>query len=361
MKLSQFAAAAAALFAGSALEPVFAANDPDVIWRGDFDDGPSSLTGHCNFGENGWCNAQIVRSQQIQFVSAPAFQGHGQAVRVEVKFGDVYSTYSDERSLITPPITMWENEGNERWYRWQAMWPDNWVGDYPKWDELGTPASRSPAGSIVEWHHANGGFESGSAPLYIGANNTSITMCLVDQQTSACRETLTLTPLLRNHWHDFVMHAKWSSNPTVGYLEMWIDGANVLPKHVGSNMYPGMQNYLCAGLYRNLHIGDPNLLYPDGTHVYGSDGTPGVAYLDGFIAGYTRAAVEPPSPIPDPPPAPSDPPAGSGIPPVTTTSSVRPSTALFAIGGCATGGSALAWLALPAIALFLLSRRRVRS
>ena len=43
---------------------------------------------------------------------------------------------------------------------------NGWVGDYPKWDELMTLTSRSPAGSIVEWHHdANGQVETGSAPL----------------------------------------------------------------------------------------------------------------------------------------------------------------------------------------------------
>ncbi|HYZ89359.1 MAG TPA: heparin lyase I family protein [Myxococcales bacterium] len=348
MKVSQLAAAAVVFFAGSAINPAFAATDnPDVIWRGDFDDGPSSLSGHCNAGDNGWCNEQTIRPQQIQLVSDPAFQGHGLAARFEVRFGDVYSTYSDSRSVITPPASMWEDEGSEKWYRWQAMWPDNWVGDYPKWDEL-TDGARSWAGSLVEWHHdANGQVETGSAPLYIGANNTNIWMCLVDPATrSGCREMLNLTPLLRNHWHDFVMHAKWSSDPSVGYVEMWIDGVNVLPKHVTSNKYPGMRNYLIVGLYRNYYIGDPNLLWPNGTRVYPTnDGTPGVAYLDGLIAGYTRAAVEPPVTTI------TTPPGG----PATTTSS-----ASFggAAGGCASGGPATLWFALPAAALFVFRRRR---
>ena len=76
---------------------------------------------------------------------------------------------------------------------------------------------------------------------------------------------------------------------------MWIDGVNVLPMHRAPNKYPGMRNYLSVGLYRNGHIGDPNLLWPGtNNHVYGTDGTPGVAYIDGFIAGLTREAVEPP-------------------------------------------------------------------
>jgi uncharacterized protein (TIGR03382 family) len=356
MKLSQIAAASVVFLAGSATQEAFAATDnPDVIWRGDFDDGAASLSGHCSAGDNGWCNEQVIRPQQIQLVSDPAFQGHGLAARLEVKFGDAYGGYSDERTLITPPNSMWEDEGNERWYRWQAMWPDGWVGDYPKWDEL-TDGARSSAGSILEWHHdANGQVETGSAPLYIGANNTNITMCLVDFTTRLCRESLNLATLLRNHWHDFVMHAKWSSDPNVGFLEMWIDGVNVLPMHPGSNKYPGMRNYLVVGLYRNGHIGDPNLLYPDGTHVYGTDGTPGVAYVDGFIAGLTRVAVEPPPPAPDPAPAPAPTtPPDSGTGTVITGSA----TTFAGGGGCSSSGSATALLFLPALAFSLLRRRR---
>ena len=366
MKLSQLAAAAVAFLAGSAADSAFAANDPDVVWQGNFDDGPSSLGGHCSVGDNGWCHAQTIRAGQIQLVNPPAFGGTGLAARMEVKYGDVYPTYSDERTLITPPLSMWESDGNERWYRWQALWPDGWVGSYPKWDQLTDPTARSPAGSIVEWHHdANGGIETGSAPLYIGANDTDITMCLVDQATSTCREVIILTPLLRNHWHDFVMHAKWSANPSVGYLEMWIDGVNVLPTHRGPNMYPGMRNYLIAGLYRNGHIGDPNLIWPPGTplagtHVYGSDGAPGVVYLDGFIAGMTRAAVEPPTP--PPPPTDGGTTGGGTVIPIPATPTTPPTVSTRAsfmgAGGCASSGRQGAWLALPVIGLLALRRRR---
>jgi MYXO-CTERM domain-containing protein len=347
--LSLTFAAAVALLASSAsqaAQPAYPDN-PDVLWKGNFEDGPSSLSGHCSIGENQWCNQQKIRPEQIQVVTDPVFEGR-YAARFEVKYGDQFNGYSDSRSLMSPPVTLWEDEGNERWYRWQVLWPQDYVGDYPKWDELGTPTSRSPAGSIVEWHHSNGGVETGSAPLYIGANNNFITMCLVDQATSACRETINLAPLQRAHWHDFVMHAKWSSNPAVGFLEMWIDGANVLPKKMTSNKYPGMQNYLLIGLYRNGHIGDPNLLYPNGTHVYGTDGTPGVAYVDGFIAGYTREAVEPPATA-------TQPPGQSGG---TATPSTSASGFGSGGGGCASSGAQTAWLALPVFALFAWRRRR---
>ena len=300
------------------------------------------------------------------------------AARFEVKYGDVYRSYSDSRSLMTGPTTLWENEGNERWYRWQAMWPADWVGSYPKWDELANPSARSAAGSLVEWHHdANGGIETGSAPLYIGADDSNLWLCLVDQATSTCRERPNLMPMQRGHWHDFVLHAKWSSDPSVGFLEIWIDGVLVMPMHVTSTMYPGMRNYLIVGLYRNGAIGDPNLRYPNGAYVYGSDGTPGVAYLDGFVAGKTQASVLAELPFGPPPPPAAD--AGTPPPPVVINGpgvaptlpshttpppavAAGPVTGLAAIGypsgGCSSGGASLAWLALPLLALALLRRRR---
>jgi len=361
--------ASAALLAGASRAAIPAYPDnPDVLWRGDFEDGASSLTGHCDYDTSGWCNEQIVRPEQIQVVTDPAVEGHN-AVRFEVKYGDDYRNYSDERSLLSPPLTLWEDEGNERWYRWQVLWPLDWVGSYPKWDELGTPSSRSNAGSIVEWHHdANGGVETGSAPLYFGANDTNIKMCLVDQATSTCREYLDLAPLQRGHWHDFVMHAKWSSDPNVGFLEIWVDGKNVLPKHMTANKYPGMRNYMLAGLYRNGHIGDPNLLYPDGSHVYGTDGAPGVVYLDGFIVGRTKESVldsQTPAPAPG---TQSAPPAtgGNSAPANGGSGSVAPSQSGVAGaqagfpegGGCSSGGLQSIWLALPLFGLFAMNRRR---
>ena len=381
------------------IAPAFAAaaQQSDLIWTGDFETGVGSLSGNCSTGQDQWCDRQAVRADQIQVVPSPSVQGK-YAARFEVKYGDVYRDYSDSRSLMTGPITLWENEGNERWYRWQAMWPADWVGSYPKWDELANPSARSWAGSLVEWHHdANGGVETGSAPLYIGADDNNIWLCLVDQATSECREHPNLMPLQRGHWHDFVMHAKWSADPSVGYLEIWIDGKLVLPKHVTSTMYPGMRNYLIVGLYRNGRIGDPNLLYPNGTHVYGTDGTPGVAYLDGFVAGKTQASVlaelpfgpQPTPPPPPPTPTPTPVPVadagtpGAGTPPPvasndadagpvaaaappSTTPPPSVSASLPVVtsgigsqgGGCSSGGASLAWIALPLVALALLRRRR---
>jgi Polysaccharide lyase len=351
-KLSLILAAAALVgsTAARAAQPAYTTN-PDVLWMGNFEEGAASLSGHCAAGDNGFCGQQLVRPEQMQIVQDPANEGHN-AARFEVKYGDVMSGYSDERALLTPPPTLWEDEGSERWYRWQVLWPEDYKGDYPKWDQL--DSARSPAGWVVEWHHdANGAVENGSVPLYFGANDTNIKMCLVDQATSTCRENLDLAPLQRGHWHDFVMHAKWSSDPSVGFLEIWIDGKNVLPKHMTANKYPGMRNYMEAGLYRNGHIGDPNLRNADGSYVYGSDGAPGVVYLDGFIVGRTQDSVLG-AQTPATPAAPAAAVSGPGSVGTSQTSAAAAGEG----GGCSSGGVQQIWLALPLLGLFVFRRRR---
>ncbi len=346
-----------------------------VIWRGDFDTGASSLSGNCNAGQDQWCDQQKVRPEQIQVVQTPTPAQGAYAARFEVKYGDIYNGYSDERALITGPATLWETAGTEKWYRWQSMLPDGWVGKYPKWDQLSQwPAAYSIGGWLVEWHHdANGATETGSAPLYIGANDKQFILCLVDQATSECRETIPLADIQRGHWTDFVMHALWSPDSKTGFLEIWVDGVNVLPKHYGSNMYPGMRNYLCAGLYRNQYIGSPTLRWPDGTLIYGSGGAVQDVYLDGFVVGKTMNDVLAERPWgPQVPPDAGTPDAGTstasdpsadagtvaqGDPtPTTTTSAV---TTASMGSGCSSGSRHLAWLAIPMLAIAL-RRRRAR-
>jgi hypothetical protein len=279
----------------SASSSVGAYTHPDVIWRGDFERGVASLRNNCYSALDGWCVPEIVRPEQIQIVENPVAQGK-YAARFEVKYGDVYTnpftkvTYSGSRSLISGPDVTYEDEGSERWYRWQVLLPLDFVADYPKWDQLSssneTSTIRQPSGYNLVWHHEG----DGSAPLYINANSKYFSLCLVDFVKRSCTN-INLAPVIRGRWVDFLLHATWSSDPNLGFLEMWMDGEHVLPRVFAANMYPGIRNYLVTGLYRDGHIGDPSLRYTSGAPVYGLDGTPTVVYLDGFVIGNSWESV----------------------------------------------------------------------
>lgn len=51
------------------------------------------------------------------------------------------------------------------------------------------------------------------------------------------------------HWFRFVMHVMWSSDPDVGYVEMWVDGRLVVPFTHLPTLYSTSPAYWKQGLY----------------------------------------------------------------------------------------------------------------
>lgn len=299
----------------------------DLLWTGGFERGPASIRGNCAAGAPEWCDAQIVRPEQVRVVTdaegVPPPAGKGCA-RIEVRFGDVYRDYSDARALLTGNPALWASEGDERWLRWQMLYPAGWVGSYPKWDELTRwPARFADGGSSIVWHHEpfQGGVEQGSAPTYVGANASEVYLVHAAPAIVAAYAKGVFnpeipylrwaTPLKRGQWMDFLMHIRFSPKGD-GLMEAWCDGVR-FASYSGPTQYPGTRSYLQAGLYRSGRIGDPSLRWPAGTAKAGQqvypDQTPGVVYLDGFALGKTRESVGYPlaAQAPVQPPAPSAP------------------------------------------------------
>ena len=255
-----------------------------VVWRGDFETGDLSQ----------WSEAQEVAPDRMQVVDSPARQGK-HALRVEVRQGDNPINASGNRAeLVWTPE---ETEGNDRYYAWSTMW----ATDFP---------SVATWQAFTQWHHTG---NTGTPPLEMYVNGETIYLAV------GANETVVWThPLERGAWHDFILHVKWSSDASVGFVELWYDGKQELAKTAGATMYPGMNNILKQGLYRNDTIA-----------------AVGVLYHDGMTVATTLDDVLPPPP-PPPPPAPATtttPPA-----PAPTAGSSAPSQA--DTSGTGTGGSA---------------------
>ena len=71
-------------------------------------------------------------------------------------------------------------------------------------------------------------------------------------------------PLKRGAWNDFVLHVKWSSNPKVGFVELYKDGQLVVPKTMVATQFGSETNYLKLGLYRDSSITQTASVYHDG-------------------------------------------------------------------------------------------------
>ena len=60
-------------------------------------------------------------------------------------------------------------------------------------------------------------------------------------------------PLRYDHCYHFIVHVKWSTNPSVGYLELWLDGVKVVLLTHGETLKnqnsPANSNFTSPGMY----------------------------------------------------------------------------------------------------------------
>ncbi len=57
--------------------------------------------------------------------------------------------------------------------------------------------------------------------------------------------------MVSDAWYDFVLHVKWSSDPSVGFVEVWVNDEKVVPKTAAATLFPGTGAYMKQGYYRS--------------------------------------------------------------------------------------------------------------
>lgn len=302
-----------------------------VIWRGDFETGDRSQ----------YSVSQLVSEDRLQVVTSPVSEGR-YALKVTVKQGDNPISASGNRN----EVVHWgnETEGMEYYYRWRVLFP----ADYPKVNTWQL---------FTQWHHDGC---CGSPPVEFYVYGDELRLRLTNGAD------VWTAPLVRGVWNELVFHVKWSSDPAVGFVELWHNREKAVARRNAATMYAGAKNYLKLGLYRNSNITQT-----------------GVVYHDGFIQATQLADVLPPPETPDagtPPvdagtPAPDagtpstpsqEPGPGSGtVPPGGTTGDTSGAVgtgsetdAMSAGFGCSAAGSPLAAIALLSLMGGLVLRRR---
>jgi len=301
-----------------------------TVWKGDFETGDLSQ----------WTRALRVAPDRMQVVTSPVREGR-YAMKVTVKQGDDPINASGNRNELVN-ITL-EQPGSEYYYKWSTLFPASFPRS-PRWQ------------LFTQWHHDGC---CGSPPLEFFVINDEMQM----RAGGVSGPVLWRAPLERGHWQDFVLHVKWSSNPKVGFVELYHNGELVVPKYNVATQFPGDRNYLQFGLYRDASISQD-----------------GVIFHDGFTMATRLEDVLPqsePEPAPAPQPAPVSQPApspvvhnpnpegtGTGLPvlPGDDTQSGELAQDGLPPGGCgasSTGGAPLFTLAsLAMLALGGFARRR---
>lgn len=199
-----------------------------------------------------WQGVQEPAPGRLSVVPSPT-DPTTNVMRVELRHGDVFNTGSGaaNRSEVygrrpTGGGTWPDGDGTERWYGWSTYF------------EPGFPVVSNWA-VITQWHHDNG-----NPPLAIAVHNGYIEL-----NHRGAELWRSATPAATGVWHRFVAHMKWSPLSAVGFVELWHNGVQVVPKTFLETEDWCLQglppqpcpNYLKMGIYRDAATIPPAVLY----------------------------------------------------------------------------------------------------
>jgi hypothetical protein len=182
-------------------------------------------------------------------VTEPVAQGK-YAARFEVRPGDNPVCCGDRAEISTGTA---ETEGMERYYEWWTRFDKSFPN--ASWQAVAQWHSGIDGVPPVAFYAEDGRFRMQTWPRDGGGNNLG------------GPHELWNVPLQRDSWYHIVMHVKWSSDDKVGFIEMNVNGKQVVPKAMGRTMLPGSGNYFKQGYYRAFGIGQTGVIYHDGFRV----------------------------------------------------------------------------------------------
>lgn len=112
----------------------------------------------------------------------------------------------------------------------------------------------------MQWHAG-----SGSPPLCLEVHSDD--KLYVQSNARGSRWSIPIGDIARGQWVDYVLHAKFSQDSSVGFVEMSRNGAVVVPRTSKRTM-TSRESYLKQGLYRDA---DDNtmILWHDGLRITG--------------------------------------------------------------------------------------------
>jgi len=211
-------------------------------WRGDFETGSFSQ----------WLDHGGLQAQQgsADIVQDRVREG-GYAARFEVRPNADPNADGGDRSELLYDTR--EDEGDESWWAWSTYFGDDFKPDPDTHWNI-----------FTQWHHSG---SSGQANVHFEVNTQyspwKIQMRTFGGQANQNQQIFLLADLERNRWYDFVFHVRWAPDNT-GFVEVWVNGALVVPLTHRPTTYAGEGVYLKQGLYRGPS-GRTSAVYLDGT------------------------------------------------------------------------------------------------
>lgn len=223
-----------------------------LLWNGNFETGNFS-----QYQDNPWDHQP---PQEVTIVTSPVRVG-GYAFRARI---NGTSENGQQRAELVPE---WRNivEGDDLWVAF-AVYLAPGFPTTVAWQSIAQFKNTALGSPPLELD-----VESGQFYLSGGYDHPDGNRSMPYQQLGGGAVT--------GQWVDWLLHVKFSSNPTVGTVDIWRDGVQVLTayKPPGGTLYPSQESYVKMGIYRSPSLSTASIP---------------TLYMDEWKIGTTRADVE---------------------------------------------------------------------
>ncbi len=173
------------------------------------------------------------------------------AIRLRTEPGDAGVNGSgqwERNDLSLPPAATACSQGQEHWWAHSVLFPSDYV--VPPYG----------GGVVMDFHHTG---PRGQANFHVDAMPNPVGLRLRGYggpTVDGGEYKVTLGPVKKNVWYDFVYHVKWSSDAD-GFMTAWLNGRKVL-SYRGPTLYRGMGCYLKLANY-HVPFGQPSSVIHD--------------------------------------------------------------------------------------------------
>src|SRR3954469_18985379 len=187
----------------------------EIIWRGDFETGTTEQ----------W-RGTATKNDRVKVVTDPVRAG-----KYAVRIDGTNAARRGGRDRIEfqhqprPPGTA---EGTERYFGWSVFLPQKLTADA----------------------HALGYFEVRNAWRQLMSFEVRGEDILYSTRVPYARHWDGKGKLSPCVWHDFALHVLWSRDPAKGFVEVWFDGAQVVPRVMTATLLDENEAFFQIGLMR---------------------------------------------------------------------------------------------------------------
>jgi hypothetical protein len=187
----------------------------EVIWRGDFETGTTAQ----------WPGA--AKSDSVKVVEEPVREGK-YALRIDgtnaAKKGKL-----DRIEFQHQPKPPGTAEGTERYFGWSVYVPKKLTDDF----------------------HSVGYFETRKSWRQLMSFEVKGEDILYSTRVPYARRWAGKGKLTPGRWHDFAVHVLWSRDPAKGFVEVWFDGEQVVPRTMTATLLDENEAFFQVGLMRD--------------------------------------------------------------------------------------------------------------